>query len=506
MVMNGRARAALAGAVAAGVGLGASELIAGILGATQSLVVSMGEWVIEVSPDPLTKWAIDTFGVYDKLVLVISLIVVAVLFGALLGVVAQRAMWIASLGFVAFAGAAIAAAIRNPLAAAGVAWLAGVGAAAAGILTLAYLLRPADGGDAEPGEQASRRDFLKAAGAFAGVAAVGGVVGRWLIDRVAVLTNRSDIILPSALEVVPAPVLDAPDLSGLTPLITPNDQFYKIDTALTVPMVDLSTWTLRVTGMVDRPIELTYDELLELPMIERYVTLSCVSNRVGGDLVGHAKWLGVPLSDILTRARVQEGASQVVGRSVDGFTVGFPTERAFDGRDALVAVGMNGEPLPFKHGFPARLVVAGLYGYVSATKWLAEIEMTTWEGFDAYWIPRNWAKLGPVKTQSRIDRPQFNETVTAGTYTLAGVAWAPNTGIERVEVSIDGGAWQECRLGEDLGDNSWIQWWADVDLAPGVHEAQVRATDNTGTTQTADLAPPRPDGATGWHTIRFSAS
>lgn len=500
--MIDRKRAVLGGAVAAGVGLGISELIAGILGATQSLVVSMGEWVIEVSPDPVTKWAIEAFGVYDKLVLVISLIVVALAFGGVLGLVARRSIALAGVGFVAFAAAAVLAASRNPLSSQAVALLAGGGAATAGILSLAFLVRPSD----TVSQDASRRAFLRAAGGLAAVAAVGGVAGRWLVDRVAVLTNRSDIILPAALEVVDTPQMAAPTLPGLSPLITPNDQFYKIDTALTVPMVDLTTWTMRVTGMVDRPFELTYDDLLELPMVERYVTLSCVSNRVGGDLVGHAKWLGVPLTDILTRARVQDGATQVVGRSVDGFTVGFPTDVAFDGRDAMVAVAMNGEPLPFDHGFPARLVVAGLYGYVSATKWLSEIELTTWESFDAYWIPRNWSKLGPVKTQSRIDRPRMGEVISSGPFTVAGVAWAPNTGISKVEVSADGGIWQECTLGEDLGANSWIQWWIDLDLDAGVHDLQVRATDGSGYTQTPDLAPPRPDGATGWHTVRVQVS
>lgn len=488
--------------MAAGVGLGTSELIAGVLGATQSLIVSMGEWVIEVSPDPLTKWAIETFGVYDKLVLVISLIVVALAFGAILGIVSRRSMLVAGAGFAAFAIAAVLAAARNPLASQAVAWLAGGGSAVAGVLTLTFLVRPSD----PISEDSSRRDFLRAAGGLAALAALGGVAGRWLIDRAAILTNRSDIILPAALEVVEAPKVTAPALSGLSSLITPNDEFYRIDTALTVPVVDLSAWTLRVTGMVDRPIELTYDELLELPLVERYVTLSCVSNRVGGDLVGHARWLGVPLNDILTRARVQAGATQVVGRSVDGFTVGFPTQLAFDGRDAMVAVAMNGEPLPFDHGFPARLVVAGLYGYVSATKWLSEIELTTWEAFDAYWIPRNWSKLGPVKTQSRIDRPRSGDSLAPGVFTVAGVAWAPNTGIERVEVSVDGGAWQDCTLGEDLGANSWIQWWVDVDLAAGARELQVRATDRSGYTQTSDIAPPRPDGATGWHTVRVQVA
>jgi DMSO/TMAO reductase YedYZ molybdopterin-dependent catalytic subunit len=258
---------------------------------------------------------------------------------------------------------------------------------------------------------------------------------------------------------------------------------------------------MKITGMVDRPYELTYSDLLELPMVERYVTLSCVSNQVGGGLVGNAKWLGVPLADVLDRAKVQAGAEQIVGRSVDGFTVGFPTEAAFDGREALVAVGMNGEPLPFDHGFPARLVVAGLYGYVSATKWLSEIELTGWDAFDAYWVPKGWAKEAPIKTQSRIDTPRPNARIAAESRHIAGVAWAPGRGISRVEVQVDGGSWIEAELSESLSDDSWRQWSVGWDAEPGTHELQVRATDGNGETQTSEFKPPRPDGATSYHTI-----
>jgi DMSO/TMAO reductase YedYZ molybdopterin-dependent catalytic subunit len=315
-------------------------------------------------------------------------------------------------------------------------------------------------------------------------------------------TSRAEVILPRAARPLPAPAPGtALNVAGISPVVTPNDSFYKIDTALSVPRVDLDTWSMRISGLVDRPYELTYDDLLDMPMVERYVTLSCVSNRVGGGLVGNAKWLGVPLTDILERAGVQAGAEQIVGRSVDGFTVGFPTQAAFDGREALVAVGMNDEPLPFDHGFPARLVVAGLYGYVSATKWLAELELTTWDAFDAYWVPRGWAKEAPIKTQSRIDTPHLNARVAAGARPIAGVAWAPGRGISRVEVQVDDREWQDATLSEPLSNEAWRQWSVDWDAEPGSYRLQVRATDGNGDTQTSERSSPRPDGATSYHTI-----
>jgi hypothetical protein len=249
-------------------------------------------------------------------------------------------------------------------------------------------------------------------------------------------------------------------------------------------------------------MRLAYDELLAMPMAERDVTLACVSNGVGGRYVGNARWLGVPLGDLLERAGVQAGATQIVGRSVDDFTVGFPTEAAFDGRTAMVAVGMNGEPLPIAHGFPARLVVAGLYGYVSATKWLAEIELTTWEAFDAYWIPRGWAKEAPIKLQSRIDVPRKNQEVTAGLVPVAGVAWSPPVGIGAVEVRIDDGPWVAAELGPLAGSESWRQWSYAWNAGPGGHVLTVRAIDADGNVQDEARRPPRPDGATGYHTIR----
>ncbi|OMQ14879.1 hypothetical protein A7K94_0213450, partial [Modestobacter sp. VKM Ac-2676] len=287
---------------------------------------------------------------------------------------------------------------------------------------------------------------------------------------------------------------------GLTPLFIPNAEFYRIDTALRVPTVDPAGWQLEVRGMVDQPFTLSYDELLAMPQIEADVTLTCVSNEVGGDLVGNARWQGVPLRALLERAGVQQGATQLLSRSVDGFTAGFPTITALDLEEAMVAVGMNGEPLPAEHGFPARLVVPGLYGYVSATKWLATIELTDWD-VDGYWIPRGWAKEGPIKTASRIDVPRPGGTVTAGRQPIAGVAWAPTRGIEGVEVRIDDGPWRQAELAERLDVDCWRQWYLTWDATPGRHRIAARATDGAGELQTDARTPVAPDGASGYPVI-----
>jgi DMSO/TMAO reductase YedYZ molybdopterin-dependent catalytic subunit len=219
---------------------------------------------------------------------------------------------------------------------------------------------------------------------------------------------------------------------------------------------------------------------------------------VGGDLVGNARWLGVPLRTLLERAGVRPGGTQLLGRSVDGFTAGFPTETALRLEHAMVAVGMNGEPLPTDHGFPARIVVPGLFGYVSATKWLSEIELTG-SSVEGYWIPRGWAKEGPVLTQSRIDVPARDSTVAAGPQVVAGVAWAPTRGIRAVEVRVDDGPWQPAELAEPLGDECWRQWQYRWTAEPGEHRLSVRATDGDGEVQTEQRAPVAPSGATGYH-------
>jgi DMSO/TMAO reductase YedYZ molybdopterin-dependent catalytic subunit len=290
-------------------------------------------------------------------------------------------------------------------------------------------------------------------------------------------------------------------IDGVSPFVTPNGDFYRIDTALIVPQVRTDGWTLRVHGMVDRELELTFDDLLARQLVEADVTLACVSNEVGGDLIGNARWLGVRLDELLREAGVRRGATQVVPRSSDGFAAGFPTEVALDGRDALVAVGMNGEALPLRHGFPARLVVPGLYGYVSATKWLTEIELTTWDAFDSYWVRRGWAKEAPIKTQSRIDTPRSGASLRPGRVAVAGVAWAQGRGVEAVEVRVDDGPWQPARLATAVGADTWRQWVHEWDATPGRHTITARATDGTGAVQTSERAEPIPDGASGWHSI-----
>ena len=511
-----RRLAALAGVVAAAVALGVGELVSALGADGQSLVGGVGDWFIDAAGKDIAKPFIELLGTNDKPALVIGIVVVSLALGAVLGRASLRRPWVGPLGFAAFAVLGALAGFDSALTSRGWTVAAATSAAVAGSATLWVLLRIATTGRSLPvattatvldpaDKVASRRAFFGWAGAGAALAATAAVASRSLRGTSAAESARATVELPpppdggatlQAARSAGVPV----QAEGLTPYLTPNGDFYKIDTALVTPQVDPSGWTLSIDGLVDEPFELTYDELLDLPMVEAPVTLSCVSNEVGGRLVGNAVWQGVPLADLLDRAGVQADAGQVVGRSVDGFTAGFPLEAARDGRTALVAVGMNGEPLPVDHGFPARLVVAGLYGYVSATKWLERIELTTWEGFDGYWIPLGWSKEGPVKTQSRIDVPRAGQAVPAGTTPIAGVAWAPDRGVAKVEVQVDDGPWQEAVLGEALSEDTWRQWHLAWEATPGEHRLRVRATDGAGRTQTEERSKPAPDGATGWHT------
>ena len=331
-----------------------------------------------------------------------------------------------------------------------------------------------------------------------------GIAGRSLIDRSRTAPAEAGQLPPAGDVVKPlAAGTDlAPTTPGLTPIVVPTDSFYRIDTALLIPSVDASTWNLRIHGLVERETTLTWDELLALPQFEQYVTISCVSNEVGGNLVGNAKWTGVHLREVLDLAGVQTSATQLVGRSVDGFTAGMPTAWVMDpAREPMIAVRMNDEPLPRAHGFPARLIVPGLYGYVSATKWLSELELTTLEAFDGYWVPLGWAKEAPILTQSRIDTPTGD--VAAGPVPVAGIAWAPDRGVSRVEVGVDG-TWHDAELSAPISNATWVQWVYRWDATPGAHTVSVRATDGRGTVQEEQPSRPAPDGARGWHTIRVS--
>jgi DMSO/TMAO reductase YedYZ molybdopterin-dependent catalytic subunit len=317
-----------------------------------------------------------------------------------------------------------------------------------------------------------------------------------------VSSARNALALPPA-GAAPAlpPDVQAP---GAVAYVTPNRDFYRIDTSLFPPQIDPATWHLRIFGRVRSPITITWNELLQRPMVQRYVTLACVSNEVGGDLISNALWLGTPIKALLDEVQPLPDADQVVQRSVDGWTCGTPTAVLRDGRDALLAIGMNGQPLPVEHGFPVRMVVPGLYGYVSACKWIYEIELTRFADFDAYWVPRGWSQQAPIKTESRIDTPGDGAKRPAGDVVVGGVAWAQHRGIEKVEVQVDGGAWVSATLAGTVSVDTWRQWWYRWPATPGDHTLRVRATDRTGQIQTGRSAPPAPDGATGWHTVRVS--
>jgi len=507
---GGVAAAALAGLVAAGLALGAGELVAGIDARMASPVEAVAREVIDRAPSSVERFAIETFGTNDKLALVVGTLALAAVLGAVLGVVARRRRRIGAAGFAAFAvlGALAALSAANATALAAVPSLA---AGVAGVAALGLLLDrtrgtrrvsppPGAAGTAGPGT-GSRRAFLGVAAGVAAAAALAGAGGRALRSRFSAAESRAAVVLPRAARPLPAvPAAAEVGVPGIAPFVTPNRDFYRIDTALIVPQVRAEDWTLRVTGMVDRPFELSFAELLDRDLVEADITLTCVSNPIGGDLVGNARWLGVPAAELLDRARPSRRADQLVGRSVDGYTCGFPLAAAFD-RPCLVAVGMNGEPLPLRHGFPARLVTPGVYGYVGSTKWLTELEVTTFDAFDQYWVPRGYAEQAPIKTMTRIDTPRSFERVPAGRVVVGGVAWAQTRGIEQVEISIDGDPFRALELGAAVSDDTWRQWRHEWDAAPGRHTIVVRATDGTGELQTEDRSEPLPDGASGWMSL-----
>jgi DMSO/TMAO reductase YedYZ molybdopterin-dependent catalytic subunit len=499
-------RAGFAGVVSAGLALGLTELIAGITSLVPSAIASVGGVIIDMSPRFVKEFAVSVFGTADKGALAIGTAIISLVIGWFIGRGAAKRPWIGWAAFGLFALLGIAAAKDGvggnfPLTIVAIA-----AAALAGALVLRFMIgteAPTDGLAAN----SSRRQFIAQAAGVGAVAAVAGLGGRRLIIARSEQVRES-VALPVADLTVPAPPPESmfSSIADLTPIVVPNDEFYRIDTALVVPRPDPETWSLKITGMVDNEVEFSLDDLMHRSLYEDYVTISCVSNEVGGHLVGNAKWTGVRLVDLLDEAGVQDGAEQVFSRSVDGWTSGFPIELVYDGRDPLLAIGMNGEPLPPNHGFPARLIVPGLYGYVSATKWIEEIELTTWDGVDGYWVPRGWSKEGPIKTQSRIDHPRDGERVSEAPVVLAGVAWAPTRGIDRVEVQVDDGDWVECELTTPLSGKAWVQWRAEVTAGSGEHRARVRATDGTGETQTSEEHRPAPNGATGRHEIRFEVA
>ncbi|MCX6498023.1 MAG: molybdopterin-dependent oxidoreductase [Arthrobacter sp.] len=549
--------AAAAGVAAVGAGVVVGELAAGLLSPSVSPVTAVGGAVIDAVPPGVKDGVIALFGTADKLALLSGMGLVIAALAALAGVLEWRRRF-AGLAVIAVFGLVGLAAVLTRAEATANAVPVPLLGAALGMALLRWLIRrlgewreaaglqvagppagpqPAGPDDARPqaiwraapgpetggpqpagqkpaGPHAAgpedgsparpaRRRFLQSLTVTTAIAAVGGALAstlRGAADAVAGL--RSKLLLPGPASPAPAVPAGAElGLAGLSPLVTPNRDFYRIDTALRVPIVDPRDWKLKVTGLVDREIELDFDTLLAKPLTERHITIACVSNEVGGDLIGNARWLGWPVRELLAQAGPKPGADMVLSRSADGWTAGSPLEALTDTRDALLVVGMNGEPLPLEHGFPVRLIVPGLYGYVSATKWVTELKVTRFADDVAYWTPRGWSERGPIKTSSRIDVPRGGRSVSAGTVAVGGVAWAQHRGIGKVEVRVNRGDWKQAELAPAISTDTWCQWKIGLPLGPGQYEVQVRATDLDGDPQVEDSAPPAPNGATGYHTV-----
>lgn len=495
----------LLGVVAVVAGLAAAQFVASLKGGLNNPVVSLGNRIIDHVPAAVKEFAIRTFGVNDKSVLVTSILLVILVFAVVIGRTFisgnQKRAFGAVIALTAIAGLAslldAGATILSPL--------PSLVAGATAILILRWFDSRTMRAEQE-GNALSRRDLFRAFAIIGvGTVAVAGA-SKFLGDRASTQLQRLNIALPKPLKFLPLPPTDpALTTPGLSKLFTPNKEFYRIDTAIVVPSISVDTWRLRIDGMVANPREFTYQELTSRPVFELDDTIACVSNVVGGYLVGNARWLGIRLDDLIKEVGPSSRADQVMGYSSDGFSAGFPVA-ALNGSDAMIAFGMNGDALPLKHGFPARIIVPGLYGYVSATKWLTRIELTRFDQKQGYWVPRGWSALAPIKTQSRIDTPRDGSSIKAGRVAIAGVAWAPTRGISKVEVSVDDGPWREATLGPELAKTTWRQWWIDWSATPGEPSISVRATDGTGALQSSNRTPPEPNGAEGWQIVNVTVT
>jgi DMSO/TMAO reductase YedYZ molybdopterin-dependent catalytic subunit len=482
------------GVLATLVGLGLAHAVAALTDADTSPVLAVGSAVIDLTPTPMKEWAIRTFGTADKLILVGSVLAGVLVLAGVAGLLARRrTRYGAGLLLVLVAIAATAVATRPEASVADL--VPSVVAAVAAVLALAWLAREQVGAPAS-----GRRGVLIAAGVVGAVAVVGGVGGQ-LITKLRL--RPEDVTLPDPTDpAAPLPRGLDKQVPGITPFVTDNDDFYRVDTRLDTPVVSSDDWTLTIDGDVDSEVTLTFDELLEMPMIERDITLTCVSNSVGGEYVGGARWLGVPLTDVLDLAGVGDRADQILSTDFDGMTISTPLALATDGRDAMICVGMNGEPLPREHGFPVRMVIPGLYGFISATKWLTKLTLTTYAAQDAYWTERGWATDAPIKISARIDTPKALAELDRGDVVIGGVAWAQERGgIAKVQVQIDGDGWKDANLGPSGGDDYWRQWFYRWPATSGSHRISARAVSGDGEPQTAVRAEPFPDGASGLHEL-----
>lgn len=484
--------AGVAGVTSAAAGLASGHLVAAWINPAASPLVAVGAVVVDLTPTPLKEWAATTFGTADKVVLLVGIAVVVAALAFWAGLLAVRRPR-GGLAVAAILGAvAVAAALSRP-GADRLDWLPGLVTTLVGAAALTgqrrWLSSPPGGG----GRLDRRRFLLGTAGLLAGsagLAALGQRLGGPPVPE-------TPLVLPEP--VTPLPALPAGVegiVPGISPLRTPTPDFYRIDIALTVPRIDPQGWRLSVEGLVAQPFTLTFGELLALPMIERDITLTCVSNPIGGPYCGSTRWRGVRVADLLRRAGPAPEADMVLSSSPDGFSANTPLPVLLDGRDAMIAIAMDGEPLTAVHGGPARLLTPGLYGYVGATKWLEKLLVTTFAAHEAYWTQRGWAELGPVKTACRIDTPR--STAPAGRVVIGGVAWATHRGVGAVQVRLDAGPWQAATLGPDVGLDYWRQWYLPWDASPGVHVVTARAADASGQFQTEQVAGEFPDGATGY--------
>lgn len=520
--------AALAGVIGGGVFLATAELFALLFARAASPILAVGGFVIDIVPQPFKEFAIATFGEYDKIALLAGLGLAVFIASAIAGILQLVRPPLGVIALV-IAGVLSTAAIVTRAAVTPLAFLPPVLGTVAGSFVLVLLCRRLRGWRASvvatPGEEnddtvsadaaetgadldaaeparpgIDRRRFFVLAALAGASALVVGITARTVSMAVSsVEAIRSALKLPSPRTTVAVPDGAELDIPGLSKLFTPNKDFYRVDTALTVPSIDPDTWRLVIDGMVDQRVEMSFQDILDMGLDEYAITLTCVSNEVGGELVGNAKWLGVPLRDVLKKAGVKSGADMVLSRSVDGYTASTPLSALTDDDlDAILAVGMNGEPLPLEHGFPVRMVVPGLYGYVSATKWLTELKVTTFAQDEAYWTPRGYSAEAPIKFASRVDTPKIGEAVAAGKIPIAGVAWAQSVGIERVEVSIDDGDWVQATLSAPINDDTWVQWFMEWDATPGTHYVAVRAVNKNGDLQIQERAPIAPNGSSGW--------
>jgi DMSO/TMAO reductase YedYZ molybdopterin-dependent catalytic subunit len=508
--MTARGTKALAGVAAAAVALGVTQLVAVAFGPAADARTAVGSAVIDLTPGPVKEFAIQAFGMADKLVLSVLVLAVIAVIAAVAGAAESRRVPVGSAAIVV-AGIVGCAAVLSRAGATMADIVPTLVGTVCGVVVLRLLTSDrftdeADTTDAPDAPDRGRRLSLVTLG-FLGAGAVTGVAGVVLSRMLASVSgDRDSFALPRVdVSAPPVPPTVQPKGVALPTFITSNADFYRIDTALSVPQLSRSDWQLKIHGMVDREVTYRFEDLERFEVVEKLVTLTCVSNLVGGDLIGNASWTGYRVRDLLAEAGIHRDADMVLSMSIDGFTAGTPVDVLTDDRESLLAIGMNGEPLPTEHGYPARLVVPGLYGYVSATKWVVDLELTRFDRAEAYWTRLGWSARGPIKTQSRIDVPRSGQDVARGPVTFGGVAWAQNRGVRAVEVRIDDGEWQPAELGASYSNDTWRLWsFAWQATEPGAHTITVRATDNTGAVQTSEPADPVPDGATGWHTVSFA--